>query len=92
MKVELPGGTFLQCIISDVSCFMTEREQRDAELERHLKASEERYEIIRALGTVYQDISAIDLKAQTYMLISAAAGRSSIRGISGRARNLRILS
>ena len=75
VKVELPGGTFLQCIISDVSRFMTEREQREAELERHLKASEERYEIIRALGTVYQDISVIDLKAQTYMLISGR-GRS----------------
>ena len=75
VKAELPGGTFLQCIISDVSRFMTEREQREAELERHLKASEERYEIIRALGTVYQDISVIDLKAQTYMLISGR-GRS----------------
>ncbi len=75
VKAELPGGTFLQCIISDVSRFMTEREQREAELERHLKASEERYEIIRALGTVYQDISVIDLKAQAYMLISGR-GRS----------------
>ncbi len=75
VKVELPGGTFLQCIISDVSRFMTEREQREAELERLLKASEERYEIIRALGTVYQDISVIDLKARTYMLISGC-GRS----------------
>ena len=64
MKVELPGGTFLQCILSDVSRFVAEREQREAELERLLKASEERYEIIRALGTVYQDISVIDLKAQ----------------------------
>lgn len=55
VKVELPGGTFLQCILSDVSRFVAEREQREAELERLLKASEERYEIIRALGTVYQD-------------------------------------
>ena len=63
-EVELPDGTFLQCILSDVSRFVAEREQREAELERLLKASEERYEIIRALGTVYQDISVIDLKAQ----------------------------
>ena len=63
VKVELPGGTFLQCIRSDVSRFV-------AELERLLKASEERYEIIRALGTVYQDISVIDLKAQRYTLVS----------------------
>ena len=61
---NLPGGTFLQCILSDVSRFVAEREQREAELERLLKASEARYEIIRALGTVYQDISVIDLKAQ----------------------------
>lgn len=71
VKVELPGGTFLQCILSDVSRFVAEREQREAELERLLKASEERYEIIRALGTVYQDISVIDLKAQRYTLVSA---------------------
>ena len=64
VKVELPDGTFLQCILSDVSRFVAEREQREAELERLLKASEECYEIIRALGTVYQDISVIDLKAQ----------------------------
>lgn len=70
VKVELPGGTFLQCILSDVSRFVAEREQREAELERLLKASEGRYEIIRALGTVYQDISVIDLKAQRYTIVS----------------------
>ena len=83
VKAELPGGTFLQCIISDVSRFMTEREQREAELERHLKASEERYEIIRALGTVYQDISVIDLKAQTYMLISGRGRPEQYKGHIG---------
>lgn len=83
VKVELPGGTFLQCILSDVSRFVAEREQREAELERLLKASEERYEIIRALGTVYQDISVIDLKAQRYTLVSGCGKSEQYQGSTG---------
>ena len=80
---NLPGGTFLQCILSDVSRFVAEREQREAELERLLKASEERYEIIRALGTVYQDISVIDLKAQRYTLVSGCGKSEQYQGSTG---------
>lgn len=83
MKVELPGGTFLQCVLSDVSRFVAEREQREAELERLLKASEERYEIIRALGTVYHDISVIDLKAQRYTLVSGCGKSEQYQGSTG---------
>ena len=80
---NLPGGKFLQCILSDVSRFVAEREQREAELERLLKASEERYEIIRALGTVYQDISVIDLKAQRYTLVSGCGKSEQYQGSTG---------
>ena len=80
---NLPDGTFLQCILSDVSRFVAEREQREAELERLLKASEERYEIIRALGTVYQDISVIDLKAQRYTLVSGCGKSEQYQGSTG---------
>lgn len=76
VKVELPGGTFLQCILSDVSRFVAEREQL-------LKASEELYEIIRALGTVYQDISVIDLKAQRYTLVSGCGKSEQYQGSTG---------
>lgn len=80
---NLPGGKFLQCILSDVRRFVAEREQREAELERLLKASEERYEIIRALGTVYQDISVIDLKAQRYTLVSGCGKSEQYQGSTG---------
>ena len=73
----------MQCILSDVSRFVAEREQREAELEKLLKASEERYEIIRALGSVYQDISVIDLKAQRYTLVSGCGKSEQYQGSTG---------
>ena len=89
VKVEVPDGTFLQCIISDVSCFVQEREQREAELEQLLRASEERYEIIRALGTVYQDISVIDLKEERYTLVSGGGKSEQYQGLTGPSEEFR---
>lgn len=44
MKVTVGGESFFQCIISDVSRFVREREERQQELERLLRASEQRAE------------------------------------------------
>lgn len=83
VKVTAPGQTFFQCIISDVSRFILEREQREAELQRSLKAAEERYEIIRALGAVYQELSVIDLKKRTYTVVSGYGSSRQYQGVSG---------
>ncbi len=83
VKVTAGGETFFQCIISDISRFMIEREERRWELERLLKASEERYEIIRALSSVYQEITVVDLANQTYTLVSGYGRSQQYQGVTG---------
>ena len=58
-------------VCTDMSDFV----RRQKELERLLRASEQRYEIIRALGSVYQELTMVDLTAGTYTLVSGY-GRS----------------
>ena len=86
VTVTVSGETIFQCIISDVSRFITEREQRQQALERSLKASEERYEIIKALGAVYQDLTLIDLKKMTYTGVSGYGKAQKFQGVTGPAR------
>ena len=74
VKVTVKGKTFFQCVISDISRFMQEREEKQRQLEGLLKAAEERYEIIRALGSVYQELTVVDLETQTYTLVSGYGG------------------
>ena len=82
-KVTIGGQTFFQCILSDVSRFVHEQEQQRRELERSLRAAEERYEIIKALSVVYQEISAIDLNRQTYQLVSGCGRSEQYQGVTG---------
>lgn len=89
VKITAGGRTFLQCIISDVSRFMLEREERQRELERLLKAAEERYEIIRALGSVYQELTVVDLKNDTYTLVSGYGGSRKYQGMTGPSSDFR---
>ncbi len=70
MKAVISGQTLFQCLISDVTSFIYERDLRQRKLEDLLRASEERYEIIHALSVVYQEISLIDLERNTYRLVS----------------------
>ena len=48
-----------------MSRFVREREERQQELERLLRASGQRHKIIRALGSVYQELTMVDLTAGT---------------------------
>ena len=57
--------------------------QRQKQLEQLLKAAEERYEIIRALGAVYQEITVVDLKNQTYTIVSGCNGVEKDRILTG---------
>lgn len=83
MKVTVGGESFFQCIISDVSRFVREREERQQELERLLRASEQRHEIIRALGSVYQELTMVDLTAGTYTLASGYGRSQQYQGAAG---------
>ena len=83
MKVNIGDKTFFQGFISDVSGFISEREQREHELERLLEMSEQRYEIITALSKVYKEICIADLKEQTYTVVSGAGRAHSFTGKSG---------
>lgn len=77
------GESFFQCIISDVSRFVREREERQQELERLLRASEQRHEIIRTLGSVYQELTMVDLTAGTYTLVSGYGRSQQYQGAAG---------
>lgn len=76
-KISAGGQNFVQCIISDVSSYIAEKENREREMKSSLAASELRYEIISALGTAYKEICIVDLKAKRYTVISGTQeGRS----------------
>ena len=83
VQVTASGRPIFQCIISDVSRFIQEREQREQELERLLHEAEERYEIIRALGAVYQELSVADLKAGTYTVVTGYGKSKPMQGVTG---------
>lgn len=83
VKVTASGQTFLQCIISDINRFMLEKDQREIKLQRSLAASEERYEIINALGNIYQELSVVDLEAQTYTVVSGYGASHQYQGRVG---------
>ena len=83
VKVTISGQSFLQCILSDVSSFIAEKNQREAELQRLLTASEERYEIIRALSALYQELSVVDLKSQTYTIVAGYGQTQRYQDLSG---------
>lgn len=77
VKISASGITFVQCIISEISSFMAEKENREQEMKRSLAASELRYEIISALGSVYKEICIADLIEKRYTVISGTQeGRS----------------
>ena len=83
VKVAASGQTFLQCIISDINQFISEKIQREIQLQRSLAASEERYEIINALGNIYQELSVVDLNAQTYTIVSGYGASHQYQGRVG---------
>ena len=66
MKVTVDNQTFFQGFITDISSVIAEREK---ELQKLLKAFEQRYEIISALGTAYEEICQVDLIAKTYTVV-----------------------
>ena len=83
MKVSTAGQEFFQCIISDVSPFIFEQEQRKRALEQSLREAEERYEIIRALSAVYQELTVVDLEQQTYTIIAGCGDTAKYQGVVG---------
>ncbi len=83
VMVTVSGKSFLQCILSDVSRYVLEKEDRERRLEASLKAAQERYEVIEALGTVYQEISVIDLAAQSYTILSGYGTTRDYQGYTG---------
>lgn len=66
-----------------MSRFVREREERQQELERLLRASGQRHKIIRALGSVYQELTMVDLTAGTYTLVSGYGRSQQYQGAAG---------
>lgn len=83
VKVTMGEQSFYQCIISDVSCYIAEQDRRQQQLEQSLKASEERYETIRALSAVYQELSMIDLQTGRYTVLSGCGKTEQYQGVIG---------
>ena len=84
VRVTASGQTFYQCMITDISRFIMEQERREQELQQSLKEAKERYEIIEALGNVYQEISVMDLQKGTYQIVSGSGNLRDYQGINGR--------
>ena len=80
VKASISGKSFFHGYIADISDVILEREQRAQELEQLLVQSERRYEIINALSKVYKEISVMNLKEETYTVVS---GPSAFAGKTG---------
>lgn len=70
MKVNVAGQSFFQGFITDISSVISERECKEAQLRQLLRDSEQRYQIIAALGKAYEEICVIDLNEQKYSVVS----------------------
>ncbi len=83
VKVTVAGETFLHCIISDIRHFISEKEKGELELHRSVEAARERYEIIKALGSVYQELIVLDLQACSYLVVSSSSKTQKYQGLTG---------
>lgn len=73
------GRLAILSVCTDMSDFV----RRQKELERLLRTSEQRHEIIRALGSVYQELTMVDLTAGTYTLVSGYGHSQQYQGAAG---------
>lgn len=81
VKLTVSGFTFVQCIISEISSIMTEKENREKEMQRSLAASELRYEIISALGVAYKrDMHRRPYKDAVYSYLWHSGGQERLTG------------
>ena len=71
MKLEIGDESFFQGCITDITFYLSDKERKEKELERALKSAQLRYEIISALGNLYNEILVVNLPQGDYMTLTS---------------------